>query len=231
MLGFIGFIVSSLLVIGFAASFERLISARLPDRLWQFVAAYYCLGITLAFWGIACLVKTPDWIRFSVLFGDGLLIAGTGLLATMLVPKRYVPVTAFVGLLATLFIAVGRPFIVPIHAYISDGILYFNTPRSVGALLIAALLFIWLPTAIRVSSLITLPLTDRTLRQLYIASYGIAIAVATIFITAHRRSVIIFSFAAITLMFALLVASNFALAYLVKPVKFGQVMKRAHHAK
>jgi hypothetical protein len=231
MLGFIGFITSSILVIGFAASFEQLISPRLPDRLWQFIAAYYLLGITLAFWGVACLVKSPDWIQFSVLLGDGLLMAGTSLLATMLVHKRHLPLTAFLGLLLTLIASIGRPFIIPIHAYISDGILYFNTPRAVGVVLVAALVFVWLPAAVRVCTLITLPLTDRLLRNGYISSYGTAIAVATIFITAHRREVIIVSFAAITFMFALLVGSNFMLAYLVKPDIPSRSLKRVRHAK
>lgn len=215
MLGFIGFMVSSVLVISFAASFERLIAQRLPAGLWQFIAAYYLLGITLAFWGIACLVKSQNWIQFSVLLGDALLLAGTSLLATMLVAKKHIPMTAFIGIIITLFGSIGRPFLIPIHAVINDGILFFNTPRFVGSILVAALMLVWLPAAIRVSSLVTLPLADRTLRQIYIASYGFAIAVATIFITAHRRTIIIASFVAITAMFILLIASNFLLVRLL----------------
>lgn len=209
MLAVIGFTLTGLIVLAFAATFDRYIIQPHKLGIWQFSAAYYCLACALLLWGMASSVNDPRFLQFSVMAGNGLLLMATGLLASLVIPRKYLQDLAVIGsLIGALLLSARAIYFLPEPA-MRDGILLFNTQVPVQIAISAAFALIWLPVNVRIAEMVTSVAKQPSMQQLYVSLYVAATITALLFLSARRFIVIVLSFAMIGLLFLLLTASNY----------------------
>lgn len=141
MVGLIGFGIAALVIFLYAYSIDAFHGSTKTFDIKTYYIAYLCLAAALVIWAVGTQLR-PSGLKAAVILGDILVLTTTVLLARIITPKKYLnQVTVAAGLVA---IAALIYRAANLHPVMKDGVLIFYTPRVFGALLILALLFVWL---------------------------------------------------------------------------------------
>ena len=223
MLATLGFLITAILLIVFALTFDSLVKKD-NKELRAFGFGYAFVAVAFLMWGLLSLTRATDaTFAKSVLVGDTFLFLASICVASVLVSKQwktafYISGTAITALL--LIVRAKQYYPVP---SLQDGILFFNTQRPVAILLSAIVVFAWLPACMKVARLLTAKSGLLQYYSLYVAAYAITIISAALFIQARRRTIIIQSFVAFGVSTLLLLVSNLL-------VKNSKKVKAEHNA-
>lgn len=210
----IGFTVTGIFFGFFAYTFNSLVIQKTKLKLKQFSYAYYFLALAFVIWGLAAANGSEGVLQKSVIAGNVLILLGTlFMLDIWLGVKRraWLWLAAIVSVLL-IYIRVKQYSPVP---YLKDGVLVFNSQRPVIGILATVFLFIWLPLNMKVADKVTNAVKQPNIRQIYSGIYILATFSALIFLTTKRVITVVLSFIALSICFALLIASNM----LVKKLK------------
>lgn len=222
MLAAFGFIITGIFFALFAATFERMVIGRTKLPLFQFSNAYYCLALALLTWGAASASGDPMLLRFSVIVGDVLLLAGTIFMASIIVPSKYYSDFWFGSVAIAAFLIAMRAVVLPPDPFMQHGLLIFNSPKSVMLTICLGLSLIWLPVNLYVAKTITHTVKQDSLNMLFTIVYTAATISALLFITARTPFLIISSFVALSVSFIMLLSSNLLIQSLLKDKKYGK---------
>jgi len=207
MLAIFGFVFSGLCFLTFAYTLRSVVMKKTGLDLDLFSFAFYALGLAFLIWGVAASVGQGDFLNLSVIIGEGLILAASIalLLQSVTANRQTWLVTSSVAAAALLYARVTYFYPNPV---ISDGIVIFNMPRVIFAVLGLIIILVWLPACIRVAKQITTAVGQPGMARTYSAIYATAAVSAVIFISTRRPVTAIMSFSALTICFALLIASN-----------------------
>lgn len=215
MLATLGFTITGLCFGIFAFTFNNLVVHKAKLKLSQFSYGYYSLALAFIIWGIASAIGGSTLLKHSVLVGDGLLLLGTLFMLDVWLGKKH---RAWLGLAAV--VSVALLYIRISHftpsPYMRSGILIFNTQTAVAVVLGLIIALIWLPVNLRVAKLVTQKIGQGEIAFIYSAMYTAATVAALIFLVARRTIVVVLSFIAIGVCFAMLITSNMLVAKLTK---------------
>lgn len=208
MLATLGFLITALLLILFALTFDRLVKKD-NTELRVFGFGYAFVAVAFLMWGLLSVAGAADGtFAKSVLVGDALLFLASICVASVLCTKRWRAIFYIVGaVLTAVFILVRAKQYYPVPS-LQDGILFFNTQRPVAILLSAIVVFAWLPACMKVARLLTAKSGLLQYYSLYVAVYAITIISTALFIQAKRRTIVIESFVAFGVSILLLLVSN-----------------------
>lgn len=208
MLATLGFLITAILLILFALTFDNLVKKD-NKELRTFGLGYAFVAVAFLVWGLLSLTSaTNTTLARSVIVGDALLFLASICVAVVLIPKKWK--TAFYilgGILTVLLLVVRAKQYYPTPRLV-DGILFFNTQRPVAILLSAIVVFAWLPACMKVARLVTAKSGLLQYYSFYVAAYAITIISASLFIQARRRTIVIESFVAFGVSILLLLISN-----------------------
>lgn len=206
----VGFISAGLFFIVFAYTFFSLTEKKLPKVLRHFSYAYISLASAFIVWGIAAFIGEQRILNQSVTMGNILLLLSTFFLLNFYFAdnKRKYPILGGWIILSVLFLWWRVVYFFP-QPVLLDGILVFNTPLPVSAVLGLIILSIWLPANLKVAKVITEKLKKNELSFIYASVYVLATFAALLFLAAKTTLVIILSFAVLVISFIILIASNF----------------------
>lgn len=206
----IGFIIAGLFFGIYAYTFYSLAGKKVEGSLKSFAYAYFSLALAFLSWGIAAFIGDQNFLNLSVISGNVLLLLSTiFLLDIHFSQSKNYRVVGLIGAssLALLFLW-WRVIYFPPQPVLSNGILIFNTELPVAIVLGLIILLIWLPTNIKVGRLISQRVKANGISFIYSSIYAMATIAALLFISARTIPVIILSFTAIAICFAMLIASN-----------------------
>lgn len=207
MLATLGFIITAILLVLFAYTFDGLVK-KSSKELRFFGLAYLLVAIAFLMWGLLSLSNSNATLPHSVLVGDGLLFAASTCSALVFTPKKW-----------RSLLMVGAVFVTAVLLYVrakyyyptpnlKDGILFFNTQRYVAILLSAVVVVVWLPACMKVARVVTTKHGLQRSYSLYVSAYALTIITAVLFIQAKRRTVVIESFIGFAVSILLLLLSN-----------------------
>lgn len=147
MIGAIGFIAAAILFGVYASSAYR--QGELKGiRVLSYSLAYICLSMACFTWALTALLGN-DFLKPGVLLGDIFVLIGTVLLIDSVLNSKWRwPVVSLVSVL------LGAGFVYravqhPVEATISNGILLFQTPKSVAIGLSILFVSAWLLVTMR----------------------------------------------------------------------------------
>jgi hypothetical protein len=207
MLAAIGFTLTGICFAVFAYTFYAFVVKKTKLKFHGFAVAYKLLALAFIVWGLASATADPNFLASSVIIGNGLIVLGTVAMLSVLPDKIRLWAVGVGGftLVALLFVRI--MYYLP-EPYMRDGILVFNTPAPVAAVLGAVFLLIWLPVNVYVSRQVAHAIHQDAMAPIYSWIYGAATLASLVFLSARRTVTIILSFTAIGVCFAMLVASN-----------------------
>lgn len=215
MLATLGFTITGLCFGIFAYTFDSLVVHKASLKLNTFSYGYYSLALAFLIWGVASAIGGNDLLKNAVIVGDGLLLIGTLFMLDVWLGKER---RAWLGLAAA--IAIALLYIRVNHyspsPYMRGGILIFNTQAIVAIALGLIIALVWLPVNVRVAKLVTQKVGQSDIAFIYSAIYTTATIAALIFLVARRTIVVVLSFIAIGVCFAMLIKSNILVAKLTK---------------
>lgn len=211
MLATFGFTITGICFAIFAYTFHRAVVQKTNLKLESFSNAYYLLACAMLVWGIASGIGGDTLLQRSVLIGNAFLLMGSLFMLSILLGKKKQHLLIATSVVLIGLLAIRSVFFAP-EPYIQDGVLIFNTPPVIAAILVGLFAGIWLPANLRVAKVVTTAIGQETVRQIYSAIYIAATLSAIIFLSAHRTVTVVASFAAIGICFALLVSSNVMIA-------------------
>lgn len=200
----------------FAATFEKIVIKKTRLPFLAFSSAYYCLALALLVWGVAAASGNQQFLNFSIIAGDALILAGTIFLASIVVPVKWHNEFYFASAAATAFLIAARAVVVTPQPYLDNGLLIFNSQPVVMAAIGLALAFVWLPVSAIVAKAVTSAVKQPELGLMFTTIYTAATISSLIFISAREPLVIIASFIAISVSFVLLLSSNILIWSLTK---------------
>lgn len=215
MLATLGFTITGLCFGIFAYTFNRLVVHRAKLKLSQFSYGYYSLALAFLIWGVVAAIGGSTLLKNSVIVGDSLLLIGTlFMLDIWLGNKRraWLGLAAIVSL-ALVYIRVSHFTPSP---YMRSGVLIFNTQTAVAITLGLIIALIWLPVNLKVAKQVTQKIGQSEIAFIYSAMYTTATISALIFLVARRTIIVVLSFIAIGVCFAMLIMSNMLVAKLTK---------------
>ena len=216
MLAIIGFIFSGLCFAIFASTLQRVVAKKTGLSLNSFAFAFYAIGIAFLIWAIAAGTMRNDILSESVILGEGLIASATIVLLSLLVQKNANLIISLAGIGAAALLILRYLCFFPTPV-LTGGIVVFNVPAKVLLVLGAAIVAVWLPASIKVGKQITGAVGQSSMGQLYGFMYSTAALAAIFFISARRPFTVILSFATLTIMFALLIASNLIIPHVKGP--------------
>jgi hypothetical protein len=207
MLATLGFVITGLCFGIFAYTFNTLVIAKTNLKFVQFAYAYYCLGLALLTWGVAAAIGGDDLLRRSVIVGNSFLLLGTLFMLSVWLGQKNRSWVWLAAVIAIVLLYV-RASHYPPTPYMKDGILIFNTQTPVAIVLGLIFTTIWLPVNLGVARTLVRKIGQEGMASIYSAIYLMATLSALLFLAARRVATVILSFAALTICFVMLVASN-----------------------
>jgi hypothetical protein len=215
MTGIAGFILGALFIASFAVTASKAYATVPPRKLQLFSAAFGCLAAAMLLWALTVIVNTPQGIRVLMLASDCLLLLGTGCMVQLLVNRSEVWFTTCLGLIGSLLVGL-RAFVYPTTAFVQGGLLYFNLSKSVQAVIIGALLLLWIPAVIVVASYTAKDKSLPSIQNILTASFLALVVVTALFLSAHRSAAVIGFFAIIAALFLAMTVANVTIMRLHK---------------
>lgn len=214
----IGFTITGIFFVIYAYTFYSLAGKKIQTILKSFSYAYFALAIAFLSWGVAAFIGEQNLLNLSVIGGNVLFLLSTiFLLDLYLSDNKNFRTAGLIGvsLLAIVFLW-WRISYFPPRPILSDGILIFNTDFPVAVILSLIILLIWLPINIKVAKLVSQKIKAEGISFIYSSIYVMTTIAALLFISARTVPIIILSFTAITICFAMLIFSNIVIYKLVK---------------
>lgn len=203
----IGFGIGSLLFAGYAYSLHTYsVSGRIsPHHSF----AYYLLALASLFWSLAAISGNHSFINLSILISNGLILLGSVLLLQALVNKKFILPVA--GVLSLILLIVRIVYFFP-AAFLSEGILIFNTQLLVSIIYSVLFIGIWLPANVTlghtIGSLAKVPEFALLLKSLS----GLSVIAAVFMLAARTPPVVAGAFIALSLCYLVLIIVNISLA-------------------
>ncbi len=210
-LAFIGFTIAGIIFGVYAFTFYSFTKNKLPGYLNGYASTYALLALAFLIWGVISLVGDQNLLQWSVLFGNALLLAATTLLAAVLLKSKNKATILAIGFLLSAVLVWLRMTYYPPMPSIVNGILVFNTQAPVAIMLGAIFALIWLPANLSVAKLVSSKIPMPEMSFLYSFIYVASTFSAVLFISSDTIPLILLSFTALTLCFAMLLMSNFVL--------------------
>jgi hypothetical protein len=207
MLATLGFIITAILLILFAYTFDSLVKKD-DKELRLFGLAYLLVAVAFLMWGLLSFSNASSTLPHSVLVGDALLFAASTCSALVFTPRKWRGLIAVGAVVVTIILlCVRAKYYYPVPS-LHDGVLFFNTQRQVAVLLSTIVVVAWLPACMKVARIVTTKHGLQRYYSLYVSAYALTIITAALFIQARRRSVVIESFIGFAVSILLLLLSN-----------------------
>lgn len=206
MLATAGFLITALLLVSFAYSFNNLIKDS-NKELQPFALAYLLIAAAFLMWGLISLNTATTSLAHTVLIGDAMLLSASICAASIYISRWKKAFLAASGIVAVVLLYARDKHYYP-KPSLHQGILYFNTQRPVAILLSVLLIVAWLPACMKVARIVTDKAGLQRYYSLYASTYALAVISAALFIEARRREIIIASFVAFAACIVLLLVSN-----------------------
>lgn len=214
MLGVIGFLVVSFLLVAYAITFEKSARARQISSLDAYLAAFYIMAISCAVWATAVLYDI--FVPQLVFMSDVLLLAATVCMLSILVPVMRSPaLVILVSFVATGLITL-RAWAYPPTAFVSENLLHFNLPRGPMIVIGAFFLAIWLPAGVKMINALGLPEKARRVRYALVSAYVTTMLMVAYFLSAVRPVMIVLTFASVAVLLLIMTIENIMLSKMTK---------------
>jgi hypothetical protein len=211
MIASLGFISAALLFSIFAYSVGA-VSNTGKIKAGSLMGSYNLLTLACVSWAVGAYLGSDQALKTAVIVGSALLAGATVLLVRSVIPPKW-SIVAIVatGIAGALYVAI-RIFAIKPEPYMQEGILIFNTQKSVGYALIAAFVLIWLPAMMRYVRNITESngigfLTSTGIFASVVATLGVVC-----FLSAAELSKVIVSFVVLCCAYIPLIFINFLAA-------------------
>lgn len=189
MLGAIGFTSAALLFFWYGLSARN--TNKLPSiRNQSYAGAYIFLALACVTWAIT-LIFGDNALDKGVLVGDLFVIIGTVLMIDSISKANYRAISTLGSLLLGIMAFIARIKYFSPNAYINDGILVFNSAKTVTVIFTAMFVLIWFPITMRfVREVLTASKLDYLVKA-GVFSCVLAVFGVTGFVSSKKKSEVI----------------------------------------
>lgn len=207
MLGFVGFFITGLVIIAYALTSAKILPKLIGSESTSYVSAHIFLGAAFLGWGLSTLLGSEGILEMSILVGTFLLFVATVLMSNVIFKKSFHLVLSIALLIGMAAMVIRSAYFDP-TAYISGGLLHFDTHAGLAIVLGILFVTVWLPVNIKIANKMSEIVLFDDLRIIYASIYSLATLSAVLFLGARRDWVIIATFVIMGVCFALLLLSN-----------------------
>lgn len=216
-LAFAGFTISGIIFGVYSISLYRMAGVKLPPIFKNYAIAYLGLFFAFLVWGIGSII--PGFLDSSIIFGDVFILASTVLLLSFLFARNrnFNIAVIIIATIISLILIWLRLSQFPPQAFMSDGILIFNTQKFIGIVLSLIFILIWLPANMYAAKLITSTMKAPQMTIIYSFVYAFSTISAILLISFKTAPMVIASFVALSICFVLLLYSNYIISKFTNP--------------
>jgi hypothetical protein len=207
MLATLGFGVTAVLFVAFAAAIISLAKSDRKTTFLPYGQAYGIVAAAFILWSVCSAIASKSLLALSVVIGDILLLVATMLIVSILlkgVARRNLWFWAL-GVAGVAALVVRTIYFYP-KPYMTHGVLFFNSQRAVSFTLSAVFLLIWLPVNLQIARMLTQNVPSQ--ERLFRISFATATLSTAIFLLSKTPLALSLSFTAISASFLVLILST-----------------------